>query len=114
MIDPGITLYHYTCAHAHAKISTELRPGLDGFVWLTDLDAPFDYALGLTRLLTRCDRTAHRYRVTDTTDVTAYLDVRATLHRERREGLETFGTLPRHWYVSTAHVPVIYDPRGKP
>jgi len=112
MIDDGRTLYHYTCQHAHAKITGELRPGLDGFVWLTDLDAPFDYALGLTRRMLVCNRTEHRYRVLDTIDVVPYLAIRSTLTYERREALESFGTLPRHWFVSKAHVPVIYDPRG--
>lgn len=105
-------LWHYTCQHGHDAITDTLRPGLDGYVWLTDLDAPHRDALGLTSHLLRCDRTQHRYRVTDTTDVTPYTAIRATLRPERRNGLETSGTLLRHWYVSTQRVPVIYDPRG--
>ena len=114
MSDTTPTLWHYTCQHAHDKITDTLRPGLDGFVWLTDLDAPYMQALGLTRYLLACDRTAHRYRVTDTRDVMPYVTIRSTLDTLRRVGLEVDGTLPRHWYVSTTHVPVVYDPRGKP
>jgi len=108
-------LWHYTCTHHHRQLgwSGALKPGRDGFVWLTDLDHPYAEALGLTSNFLDCDRTAHRYRVRVITDARPWIEVRRELHPGRVEALESApGVLPRHWWVAAALVPVTYDPIG--
>lgn len=113
------TLYHYTCDHGHSQISKHVIPaswqtnaaiGLPGeLAWFTDLDVPVRDALGLTSHVLHCDRTARRYRVTDTSNVRRWIEVR----RDYSWGLElegAFGARPMHWWISTCEVPVVYDP----
>jgi hypothetical protein len=119
-------LWHYTCEHSRAKLGDvgELVPlarlaGLDDlpptsvFVWLTDLSVPIPAALGLTRLSLRCDRTEHRYRVTDVAGVLPWVAVRRDTPPRWRYALESApGAMPAHWYVSEGPVPVEYAPEG--
>jgi hypothetical protein len=122
------TLYHFTCDHAWALLGNagKLRPARDqtttlpdnwwpaDYVWVTDLAHPIRDALGLTNTLGApavCDRTAHRYRVTDTADCVPWTVVRRTV---QNPGLleSAPGVRPRHWWVSPHWVPVVYDPLG--
>lgn len=111
------TLWHYTCDHHHLQLGRRnvLTPGRDGFVWLTDLDHPYAAALGLTSVVLACDRTAHRYRVRYAADARPWTEVRREVNPVRREALESApGVLPRHWWVATTLVPVVYDPDMTP
>lgn len=108
-------LYHYTCDHGHEAITDTLRP--NGWplqvVWLTDLDLPMRDALGLTSHSLSCDRTAHRYRVTDANTAAPWSTYRRTIDPLVAHALEsTPGVKPMHWWVSVAPVPVAYDPIG--
>lgn len=122
-------LWHYTCMHGHAAIGDrgELLPlrlleperakmlrhpyaPLTRLIWLTDLDTPLRTQLGLTSSMLTCDRTRHRYRVTDTTGVVPYTSIRHTLPPELVAMLEHDGALPLHWWVAEQPVPVEYDP----
>lgn len=123
-----MTLYHYTCDHGHEALgesavllpaatrSDDVRfryPGMwpSQLVWLTDLARPNRNGLGLTMNWVVCDRTAHRYRVTDDSLVMHWTDVARHLSREQRDLLEAApGALPRHWWCSSGPVPVVYDP----
>ena len=118
-----LTLWHYTCRHSVERIgesglllparrlvgSTQLVDWWPGeFVWLTDLSRPIRTALGLTSRIIDCDRTEHRYRVTDTNGVQPWLDVRR--HVPHPELIEhASGARPRHWFVARAPVPVVLD-----
>jgi hypothetical protein len=112
-------LWHYTCAHGADGIDTTrtpaaapgrrlVRPGLDGYVWATDLDHPVPDALGLTNHLTHCDRTEFRYRIDDLEAVAYFrpwLIERRTADPLRVEALESSpGAMPRHWFVATTPV----------
>ncbi len=117
-------LYHYTCDHSRAAITDLLLPSRDlvdpghpnadlasPFVWLTDLTVPIPQALGLTMTAIACDRTVHRYRVTNPSDCNHWLDVRKMLPSHYVELLEAApGVRPAHWWISTSPVPVVYDP----
>ena len=117
------TLYHYTCDHSHAQIDGELlsalaqHPHEDRFmlsgphqlVWMTDLAHPNRDALGLTSHILACDRTVHRYRVTDPSKVVPWVKVRRA-YRWAEELESADGARPRHWWVSGVAVPVVYDP----
>lgn len=62
--------------------------------------------------LTACDRTVHRYRVLDP-DPCVWWPVGVRLHRLQlvRHQLELAPrAMPRHWWISTVPVPVVYDP----
>lgn len=117
-------LYHYTCDHGRQRLGDtgEVLPGAmlaDGaiywtalFAWFTDMTKPDRDGLGLTSHLVRCDRTAHRYRVTGGV-VTEWCKVARALPREYREAIENApGSRPRHWFVADEPVPVVYDPIG--
>jgi len=114
-----LTLYHYTCDHGRRGIGgrgvlrPHLQPWLEGpYVWLTDLEVPMREALGLTSHALRCDRTVHRYRVTDETHARRWMLVRQTLLQPAVHALETApGAMPMHWWVSAEPVPVVLDPR---
>jgi hypothetical protein len=102
-------LFHYTCAHGRQRIGRRgyLLPGLDGFLWMTDLDVPVREALGLTSKLLDCDRTQFRYAasVDEGGGVIPYLDYRHLLDPVRREGIEAApGVLIRHWFVAARPV----------
>lgn len=97
-----MTLYHYTCDHSYSRILRDgfLRPGVDGLIWLTDLEPPAPrLALGLTSFALDCDRMAHVFTVDRTTDVQWWMDYRKT-HRELLGKEDCPGVMPRHWFVS--------------
>lgn len=117
------TLYHYTCDHGRAAIgergslvpaaelTTRPTPWQADYVWLTDLATPMREALGLTNYIISCDRTVHRYRVTDGDYVLPWHIAARGESRERRDELEGgLGVRPMHWFVSLSHVLVVYDP----
>lgn len=117
-----MTLYHFTCDHHADEVRRDghVRSLMDllgddapaaarlpqaEFAWFTDLDVPHRKALGLTSHITRCDRTAHRFEVTDATAVTRYLDVRR--YHPRLWSLELApGAMPAHWWIASEPVPV--------
>lgn len=122
------TLWHYTCEHGHDKIGDEgvLLPAvilLDGdprvpwngqVVWLTDLPMPNVWALGLTSLRVSCDRTAYRYRVTDTRDCVPWPRLRRRLLPDMRDEIDDLeghlNARPAHWWCCSIAVPAVYDP----
>jgi len=114
-----MSLWHYTCDHGHERIDGLVVPGaslttrqIDGpgvLAWFTDLDAPIRDALGLTSQILACDRTAHRYRVTDAREVVPWVQVRR-LWSWASEIEQAPRVMPRHWYVAAVSVPVVYDP----
>jgi hypothetical protein len=119
-----VTLYHYTCDHGFAAIGAKgtLHPAAHlapragiywqaWFVWLTDLAVCDRAALGLSSDLIECDRSVHRYRVTDETDVTPWVTMRKGFRTLRQDLEDTPGVRLPHWYVATEPVPVTYDPR---
>lgn len=120
-----VPLWHYTCRHGYDGIgpgSGRVRPGAElingeapwpsSFVWLTDLAVPLREPLGLTSMLSRCDRTAHRYRVTNAAGIQRWVTFARALPRQMREELEAApGARPTHWWVSLAPVPVVLDER---
>lgn len=126
-------LYHYTCQHGREGIGdrgTLILPSevkkshlrnrlygpyaeLDGLIWMTDLDSPVRSGLGLTRVITSCDRTEHRYRVVDQRSVVRYVAMRRSLNPLLARLLESApGAMPMHWWVSAEPVPVEYMPAG--
>lgn len=112
-------LYHYTCAHGLEGIGTEgtgvLMPH-QGLVWLTDLEAPFREALGLTSYTLSCDRTAHRFRAVDGLHaVMPWVQFRReAVPPDRRAwaaALEAApGAMPRHWWVCALPLLAVFDP----
>lgn len=114
-----MTLWHYTCDHGHALIGGRVIPGVwqtdrvaggpGEYAWFTDLAYPHRGALGLTSHILACDRTAHRYRATLAASIVPWVTVRRDW--AWAEELESApGAMPKHWYVSPAAVPVVYDP----
>ena len=113
-----MTLYHYTCSHAAPGIIERGRvlplsdlysgagvPPWGLFAWFTDLDTPHREGLGLTSSLLACDRTAHRFEVTDTTEVERWVNVH--WYYPWGSELESApGAMPMHWWVATEPVPV--------
>jgi hypothetical protein len=123
-----VTLWHFTCEHAYARIgdtgllrpAVQLRPTRLGawwpawYVWLSDLGYPDRVALGLAAVKAHsCDRTAYRYRVTDETLVKAWVAARKAHPTRLRLALEGPGSRPAHWFVSTDPVPVVLDQRSR-
>lgn len=120
------TLWHYSCSHRAKEIIQDgfVRPAaamsptvaalgeVGMFAWFTDLEIPNAPALGLDgRLITRCDRTEFRFRVTDSADVVPWVAVRRQ-HAWLASELERHDrALPMHWYVATVPVPVEHAPR---
>jgi hypothetical protein len=112
------TLYHYTCKeHGAPGITKDQkllphRQFLLGrhLVWLTDMDTPHAWALGLTNYLLCCDRTQVRVTVKLATDSDAagiypWWFYRRTIPPVLREALEQTG-MPTHWWVTDQSVPV--------
>lgn len=107
------TLYHYTCldhGHPGIKVANILRPWpqpmLAGhpLVWLTDLDPPDAWALGLTNHTLCCSRTEVRALVkphdhADQCGIQPWWHFARKLTRTIREVLEETG-LPMHWWIS--------------
>jgi hypothetical protein len=119
-----MSLYHYTCDHGHALLgsgSAVLVPGQEQtdkqvpwpgrLVWLTDLDKPVRDALGLTSHILACDRTRHRYRVTNPDRTVRWVTVARNYPRDEIEA--ELGARPMHWWVSPGPVPVVYDPLAR-
>jgi hypothetical protein len=123
-------LYHYTCDHGQRALlktglvlplrqhspdaAAQLRPEwqcMAGLAWFTDLDWPFREALGLTSLITPCDRTRYRWQVVNQAGVQAWL---ISEHRQRWPQLRRLerepNVLPRHWFVASGPVAVVFDP----
>jgi hypothetical protein len=118
-----VTLYHYTCGHSAADIDAagKVLPGFvlteratywpSRFAWFTDMSTPERDALGLTMHSIICDRTEHRYRVTDPTEVMPWHVVARSVPRDQREALESAsGARPMHWFVAVCGVSVVRDP----
>lgn len=118
-----MSLYHYTCDHAVASILDQgvVIPLADQhpdasvppwglFAWFTDLDTPDRSGLGLTSNLLSCDRTAHRFTVTDATEVERWVNVRRC-HPWASDLESGPGAMPMHWWVATEPVPVIEGAR---
>lgn len=108
-----MTLWHFTCRHRAERIG---RRGLltphhhpiieDSLVWLTDLAVPDPELLGLTSTFIACDRTEVRYRVTDPSVATPWVELRAQYDPRLVSQLEAFRA-PHHWWVSRLEVPVV-------
>jgi hypothetical protein len=101
-------LYHYTCDHFYADILRcgQLIPGVEGLVWLTDLEPPAPrLALGLTSYSLECDRMAHVFEVERTGDVVWWMDFRRR-HPQWRSKETCPGVMPMHWFVSEYPLPV--------
>lgn len=116
-------LFHYTCAHSRAGIEADgsvlplaSLPGMDkklalippwGHVaWFTDLTTPDPAGLGLTSQSLHCDRTEHRFRVTDRSGLVWWPQVRRTF--AQMQALEDApGALPVHWWLSFGATPVV-------
>jgi hypothetical protein len=112
-------LWHYTCEHGNRAIEHTaeragsvgrglIRPGLDGWVWATDLDVPVRDALGLTSHSLGCDRTEFRWRLDDLS-VEAYfvpwVSARRSVDPVRLDAIEGApGVMLRHWFVSPVAV----------
>lgn len=106
-------LYHYTCTeHGEAGIRKrrEVLPRMQPMLgypllWLTDLDTPDRWALGLTSSTPCCDRTEVRVSVAShgnnggTTVVPWWFYARNMVDRYVRDLYEDTG-LPLHWWVS--------------
>jgi hypothetical protein len=122
-----VDLYHFTCEHRvqHIRNDGIVVPGHhqkrdDGlpqaaipwaaFAWFTDLPVPSREPLGLTMDLLRCDRTEFRFRAITEGSLMPWLTVRRSY--PWRHFLESPGTRPGNWFVSTESVPVIEDPRA--
>lgn len=121
-------LWHYTCEHGdRAIVETAYRagsvgpglikPGADGLLWATDLDAAggsgmvdsmLRDALGLTSHSLACDRMAYRWRLDDLSVVAYFrpwVEVRRVIDPARRAAVEAApGVLLRHWFVSMTPV----------
>ena len=111
-------LFHYTCEHGQTAILLDgevLRPGNDGFVWLTDLDYPFRDALGLTSNTLRCDRTKYRFDVDmvelDPNDVIPWWVLRREVDPLAVRQLESArGAMPMHWWLVVEPVKAHFAP----
>jgi hypothetical protein len=83
-------------------------------IWLTDQARPFAKSLGLERVNLLCDRTEHRYHVTDTTGIVHWFDYRSKLPEDVVFELEVVeGVSPQNWFVSETPIPVAYNPIRK-
>lgn len=100
-----MTLYHYCCHHSAYAIEHDrftLRPGLDGWLWLTDLDHADRRGLGLTSNYLSCDRTECRFVVDDPIEVVRWIDIRKALPPVLVRELEGDPrVLLAHWYLTT-------------
>jgi hypothetical protein len=118
----AVELYHYTCAHSakgirrSGKLDPNPHPLLGTFelVWLTDLEHPDMYALGLTSHIIKCRRTEYRVTV-DAPDAMRWADLARELRRSGDAALRSgvadlesaVGVRPMHWWVSTVPVRVV-------
>jgi len=111
-------LWHFTCDHSCQRIGLNglIKPAamlapfaetitlLAGVAWFTDLEAADVRALGLTSRLITCDRTAHRYTVTNSDPCVPWVVVRRMYPRELVDDIESNGAMPMHWFVSSVPV----------
>lgn len=106
-------LFHYTCEHSAAKIGVDrvLRPNPLSFrhlLWLTDLDKPDMYGLGLTMFSLKCDRT--EFKVTVDTETAVKWTLWAHDNKvdfNNRLGLDgAVGAMPLRWWVSETEIPI--------
>lgn len=126
-----MSLYHYTCAHTYQTLGFggEVSPlrfwnydaaarlpkdfeWMADLVWFTDLTPPIPEALGLTRRLLSCDRTEHRYRVSNGYGILPWVHVarHSGASRAQLEDLHNGAVLPAHWFVARKPVHVVHDP----
>jgi hypothetical protein len=121
-------LYHYTCSHSWVQLGDRgllqpasyfAKPGVNvgpqgKLIWFTDQARPFAKSLGLERVNLLCDRTEHRYHVTDTTGIVHWFDYRSKLPEDVVFELEVVeGVSPQNWFVSETPIPVAYNPIRK-
>ena len=96
-------LFHYCCDHSNAKIEADngiLRPGITGFLWLTDLYPPIRAALGLTSTILDCDRMTNCWQVDEPTQAVRWVAVRKHMPDLAVELESAPGAAPMHWWVS--------------
>jgi hypothetical protein len=113
-------LFHYTCEHGQTAILLDnevLRPGPDGFLWLTDLNYPFRDALGLTSKTLSCDRTEYRFDVDmvelTPTNVMPWWALRREFDPLVVDGLESVpGVMPMHWWLAVEPLQAHFTPGG--
>lgn len=127
-------LYHYTCEHAYSQIGEEghLVPAINladrtgriqlmrdpvarltsQIVWLTTMERPSRFGLGLTSVSLCCDRTRYRYRVTEEeTLIKSWSDVRVDWPQTVVGALEALsGCKPLTWWLSRGPVAVEFAP----
>jgi hypothetical protein len=110
-------LFHYTCRDGEPLILADglLKPNRHPYlsvplVWLTDLEVPDRFGLGLAGgVFTSCDRTEFRFEV-DPAEIPncVWWPVAARrLTREVRDGFESSGAWPAHWWVTPVPVRVL-------
>lgn len=111
-------LWHFTCAHTAAHLGPRgiLRPvwqpllGLD-LTWATDLAEADAEALGLTAVLTTCDRTAARYRILDPDAWQPFASWWPGRLDPRVVSMLTYPPKrPARWWVIEAPAAVVLDP----
>lgn len=127
-------LFHYTCRHGHGALqqSGVVLPAaqhspkhvrqaalsreawtLANLAWFTDLDHPEAWALGLTSVHIRCNRSAFRWAVDPTSEhlPIRWGRVRRAFSRPFLDALEGYpGAQPARWWVATWPVSVTYQP----
>lgn len=107
-------LLHYTCDHALPMIQRDwmLKPNPVSYrqlIWLTDLETPNAQGLGLTMMMLKCDRTAHKVVV----ETDAAVRWTTWAHEQKvpleiRLGLDAAeGAMPLRWWVSQVPIPVV-------
>lgn len=116
-------LYHFTCAHGQRRIGRQnclIIPQIEHPLlrltvsWFTTEAEPDRVQTGLTHNITRCDRMAFRYVITDLSTCVPWLTSRERKHAKRHgkpgalASLESEGD-PEHWWISRAAVPAQYD-----
>lgn len=113
----NLTLYHYTCDHAHLAIertgilvphrAVTFGAGMS-LLWATTQTPPVAADLGLTSVLLDCDRTAHRWRIIDTRPFHRWIDTSMASTSAGR-ALSATGD-QRLWWVSLRTADAVYDP----
>lgn len=111
----AVRLYHFTCEHGHDGIVADgsVKPGVDGFVWMTDLPKPSRKAVCLSSTILRCDRMTYRFELDPTAEgILSWLEYKQSLPPEIRrmweDRLERVPQCrPSNWYVSRQRVPVV-------
>lgn len=118
-----LRLWHYTCNHGVTGITADgfVKPSLNlvlteavgapvMLAWFTDLDVPFEDALGLTSFSLACDRKAYRFAVTEPDRCTPWAKVRGTYPRGAVARLEECpGAMPMHWWVAAGPVGAVAE-----